>query len=347
MDYIKIISELKSGRIRPVYLLYGEETYLTRQIEKILVEMVLNPDERETCLTVLENDPSPAYLAGLIETAPFFGGRNVIIIRETSLFKPRKGAAESADNNQDKDGSKDQLISMMQNIPDYSLVIFTTAGKTDKRRKLYKVIEQQGAVVELSPPKAKEARMWVTEKLEALSKKMAPDAMEYFLGILSMTPKISIGMIHHELDKIAVYVGVNRTITLRDLTDIMASLPEVNIFEMTEALSRKDIKIALQLLRTQLSAGEPPIKIVGLLAFHVRRIWQVKELANTGKGSKDIGDALTIHSFIAERMLRQSRNFSVKQLKEAILQLAAADRALKNGRASSSLLEKIIIELCV
>ena len=347
MEYTAILNQIKKGHLRPVYLLHGEEAYLISQLERAVAETALPPDEREAGLVVLENDPNPDFIAELIETAPFFGAKNVIVIRDSSLLKAKRGAEEGeAEEKKDK-GVLSRLLDLINRMPDFSVVVFSVSGKADKRKKLYKAIEQAGAVVELSSPKAKDARIWITDKLTQLDKKMAADAMDYYLGVLSMMPKISVAMIHNELEKISLFAGSRSTITRRDLDEIMASVPEVNVFEMTEALSRKDIRTALGLLQSQLSCGEHPIKILGLLAFHVRRLWQIKDMADAGKDARDAAEALKIHSFIAERLFRQSKSFSSEQLKHTMLELANADKALKSGRANGSVLEKIMIELCM
>lgn len=340
MEYTAILAEIKKGHIRPVYLLYGEEPYLIKQVEKSLVDAVLTPEEQASSLTVLESDPSPGELVSLIESTPFFGGKNVIIVRDSSQMKGKKGGDESE---RETDG---RLLRILENMPDYSLVVFTFYGKADKRRKLYKVIEKQGLAAELNPPKGKDIRQWVLNKLEALDKRMKPDALEYFLALLSMMPKVSIGLIYNELEKLALYIGDSHLIDKQQLTECMAMVPEVNVFEMTEALSRKEITPALRLLGAQLAAGEHPLKILGLLTFHVRRLWQVRDLAQQGYDAKAVAESLKMHPFIAERVLRQSKSFSRQQLKEAILQLATADRYFKSGRAGSALLEKIMIDLC-
>lgn len=341
MEYNAILAELKKGHIRPVYLLYGEEPYLIKQVEKSIVDAVLTPDEQESSLMVLENDPATGELVGLIESTPFFGSKNVIIVRDSSQMKGKKGGSDESERETD-----DRLLRILENMPDYSLVVFTLFGKADKRRKLYKVIEKQGLAAELNPPKGKDIRQWVLNKLEALDKRMKPDALEYFLALLSMMPKVSIGLIYNELEKLALYTGDAHFIDKQQLTECMAMVPEVNVFEMTEALSRKEITPALRLLGEQLSAGEHPLKILGLLAFHVRRLWQVRDLAQQGYDAKTVADSLKMHPFIAERVLRQSKSFSRQQLKHAILQLATADRYFKSGRAGSALLEKIMIDLC-
>lgn len=347
MENSAIIAEIKKGQIRPVYLLHGDEPYLARQTEKTIIEAVLAPEERETGLTILENNPDPAFLVGLIETLPFFGGKNVIVLREASLLKSKRNSEDGdSEDKPDKEGGAARLLEIISHMPDYSIVVFSVSGKADKRKKLYKAIEQSGAVIEFNSPKAKEAKLLVMEKLEQLHKRMAPDALEYYLGVLSMMPKISVAMIYSEIDKIALFTGTNSTINYRDLQEIMAAVPEVNVFEMTEALSRKEIKPALELLHSQVAAGEHPVKILGLLAFHVRRLWQIKEITEAGGNARDISDTLKIHSFIADRLFRQSRSFSIEQLKQALIQLASADRALKSGRANSSILEKIMIDLC-
>jgi DNA polymerase-3 subunit delta len=216
----------------------------------------------------------------------------------------------------------------------------------DKRRKLFKVIEKHGIAVEVSHLKAKEVRSWLTVKLGELNKRMASDAMEYFLGIVSIMSKVSLGFLHNELEKIALFTAQKTLITQQDLVVIMSAIPEISVFAMIDAVSQKQVGKALQLIGEQLQAGEHPLKLISLLARQVRMMWQAKEMAERGYGSRDIADKLGLVPFIGEKMLKQSRNFTPATLKQTTIALASADHDLKSGRANGMILEEIIIGMC-
>jgi len=280
----------------------------------------------------------------LMETVPFMGGKNVIVVRGTSLFRQRKtGSSEETDGT---DKADDRLLQLVANIPEYTIVVFSTIDKVDKRRKLFKMVEKHGAAVEVAYLKAKDVRGWLNATLAELNKKMANDAIEYFLGIVSMMSKVSLGFLHNELEKIALYTGKKTMISQQDLVEIMSAIPEISVFSMIDAVSQKQLGKALQLVGEQIEAGEHPLKLISLLARQVRMMWQIKEMAEGGYSSRDVADKLGIVPFIGEKMLKQSRNFTVEILKSTMVSLAAADHDLKSGKASPMVLEEIIIAMC-
>jgi len=336
MGYGEIFEALKKGQVKSIYLLYGEEAYFIRQIEQAVIKAVLAPEELDMNLLQLDKDPSINELIALIETVPFMGGKNVIHIRGTALLRPRKNNNEEAEVN---DKSEERLLKVISNMPDYTHLILSTTDKVDKRRKIFKMIEKYGTTVELANIKGKDVRGWLISKLAELNRKMDSDAMEYFLGVISIMPQISLGFLHNELEKAALFTE-GKTI------EIMSSIPEISIFSMIDAVSQKQIGKALQLIGEQIKSGEHPLKLVALLARQVRLMWQAKELAKDGYGAREIAEKLGLVPFIGEKMLKQSKNFTPEVLKQASLALATADYDLKSGRANKSALEEIIIAMC-
>lgn len=343
MNHTDVLREIKNKQIRSVYLLYGEETYFTRQLEKAIIDAVLTPEECDMNLVVFNQDPPFQELVTLIETIPFLGGRNVIVIRGTSLFKARRG---SNDENQPTSGSNDeQLIRLLSNMPDYSHLVMSTTDKVDKRRKLFKTVEAYGIAAEMAPLKLGDIRGWLNTKLVSLNKNMAQDAIEHLLGAIALMPQISLSFLDNEIEKLALYSG-NRNITLEDTEQVLASIPEVSVFVLIDALSQKQKAKALELLNQQLAAGDHPLRILALLVRQIRMLWQAKELAAQGINARTLAASIGVPPFVGEKVLRQSRNFSHKTLKEALLALAAADYELKAGKSDNIALERIIIELC-
>ncbi|WP_371361371.1 putative protein YqeN [Sporomusa rhizae] len=345
MDYKAICAAISRNELASIYLLHGEENYYLRQIEKRLITAVVPPEDRDMNLIIFETDPSIEELINIIETAPFLGEKNLILVRNTALFSA--GRKSSSNESQDKaDPVMDRLINLFSSMPSYSLVVFNTSEKPDKRRKLYKAIEKNGIVFEAAPLKGKELRGWLVERLKELKIRMAPDAQEHLLTAVSMMPQVSLDFINNELEKLILYTAGKQNISSQDLMQILSSVPEVSIFAMVEALSQKQTSQAIALLREQLTAGEHPVRILALLARQVRQLWQAKELGNKGYGSREIAEFFKVPGFIGEKLGRQSRGFSEDKLKSAMLNLASADRDLKMSRTGPVVLEKIIIELC-
>jgi len=345
MDYTQVLAEIKKGRIRSLYLLHGEERFLARQIEKAVVDALLPPDEQDMSLTVFDRDPAAAELATIIETVPFMGGKNVIVIRETRLF--RASRKTGGDGTEDElDTVDERLIRLLSTMPEYTHLLFITADKADKRRKIYKTLEACGVVVDLSPLKARDVRPWVVAKLTEMGRKMAPDAIEYLLAAVSMMPQISLGFIELELEKVALY-SKKTVIGRQELTEIMSAVPEVSVFAMVEALSQKQVGRALALLEEQFTAGENVIKLLALLVRQVRMLWSARELAGQGYSSDQIAGQLAVPPFVGEKLVRQCRAFPAAKLRQAMVTLADADQDLKSGRADKFVLERIVIELTV
>ncbi|WP_312562925.1 DNA polymerase III subunit delta [Anaerospora sp.] len=350
MNYSTAMEQINRGQIASIYLLYGEESYLIRELEHKLTVELLPPDERETGLAVFENEPSSEELVRLIESVPFFGSKNVILVRNAAMFRSRKASvqAESADAAEETaDAGSERLITLFANMPDYTNVVFIGGDKIDKRKKIVKAIEKYGSVIELAPLKVKDVKPWVMAKLAEKNKKLTADAMEHLLNIVSIMPQVSLGFLAGELEKACLYTKTKTSITRDDLMAILSIVPEVSVFVMLEALSQKQVSRALQLLGEQLSTGELPFRLLALLARQVRHLWQAKLMAGQGFSQQDVANEFKVPLFIGEKLIRQSRAFSAEQLKAGILRLAAADRDLKTGKADGHVLEQFIIELCL
>ena len=344
-----------------IYLFFGEEGLLIRQLADQVVDSLLTPDEREFNLTVLEADPAVPELLNLVDSAPFFGERKVVVIRNTKLFQAtrRKADAEDEDDAGDtEEGGKEsgdladsRLLTLFGHMPDYTTLVFT-ATKADKRRKLTKLAAEHGQVRELNPfrpMEEREIRIWVEEHLAGWGKRLNRDAMDHLMAVVSTMNQISRGFLSAEVEKAALYVGDDPQISKKALEEVMASVPEVSAFAMTDALARRNVARALARLEELFVSKEPPLKIIGLLAYNVRRWWQVRQVMDRRGAESEMAAALGPKSGspgMVNRVIAQSRSFQGEALKQALLTLADANVAARSGGDPKPYLERIIIELC-
>lgn len=349
MDYREFMAQLRQGDLKHVYLLAGEESYYIEKAEEEILARLLSVKERQDALQRLDGDIDTDGLIGMVESAPFFADKNVVLLKGTRLFKERKGnAKEDKEEKKGKNYAEKQegrLLTAISDMPDYSYVIFETHEKADKRRKLYKAVTAAGAVLEAEPVRAWNINGWLQDKLREVGKELEPEAYTYFMEAVGMMQQISLGYLDKEFEKLALYTK-ERRLTKNDLLQVFSSIPEVSGFAMLDAVSLHDAGKALTLLRRQIEDGVYLPLLLGLLVRHVRQLWQAKTLIAKGVRGRQLGAPMELNPFIAEKVGRASQSFDEKQLQNAMFALADADYYLKTGQAGAELLENVVIGLC-
>jgi len=340
----EFMASLQKSELKHVYLLAGEEHYyIEKAREKLFAQLFASPQEQAGALQKLTGVLDTDDLVGLIETAPFFASKNVLLLQDTSLFKENKEEGDSKKPGKDK--KMERLLATLADMPEFSYVIFVQNGKADKRRKLYKAIEKCGAVLEADAVRAWNINDWLQGKLQSMNKDMDREAMAYFSGVVSTMQTISLEFLDKEFDKLALFTK-ERQITKDLLTKVFAGLPEVSVFAMLDAISERKAKKAMQLLRRQLNDGTYFTVILALLTRHVRQLWQAQTLQKQGIRGKALAKPLELNPFIAEKLGRAAMQFPEAVLKRNMLELIDADYFLKTGQAGEEVLEHAVIDLC-
>lgn len=357
-----MISHTKKNSPR-LYLFYGEEGYLIQKQVKEIIASLLMAEEQEFNLISLDSDPPVPELLQLVESAPFFGEKKVVVVRNSKLFQaPRRKAnaseeteAESASSDEDiretGDSADPRLAKLFADMPPYATLIFT-AIKADKRKKIMKSVIEFGIVRELNPFRPleeREIRQWIEAQAASMGKRLHREAVEHLLAVVGTMNQIPRGFLVTELEKAALYAGDSPIIDKKAMEAVLSAVPEVSAFAMTEALSHRNVAQALMRLEELFVNKEPPLKIIGLLAFKVRQWWQVRQILDR-RGTED--EMLSIlgakggRTGMAHRVITQARSFRSESLKNALLTLAQANASIRAGIDPKLYLERVIIELC-
>lgn len=330
-------NEKKIKESHRVYLLSGSENYLIRQYTNQILEDYLPRDEWNVNLHIIEEMPSFATLAEAVNSVPFFGGRYGVLVRDAGWLQSGRGAASD----------EERIAELVANVPDDCRLVLVVQGKVDGRKKITKAVKKHAAVIECEPLKPKEIAPWLQRRSKELGIRLTTDGMQYFLSVLNLMPEISLDFVEQEMKKASLYTDkkmIDRTV----LAESMAAIPEASVFRLLDALGDKRTAEVLSLLKQQENSGVPLIKLAVLLARQVRMLWQASAMVGSGGNMEEVMRETGIrHSFIVEKLVRQSKNFSLSALRRAICDLADAEQALKSGRTDGAVLEEVIISLCM
>lgn len=337
MKYNEAMRQLQQKKLSPVYLIYGEETYLAEKFLKALLSLV-NPQNDTEAVQYFDTSSDVKTILQSLDSSPFFSEKNIIIANDLKIFQDKLSDKDKRD--------EQQFIDYIASVPEYSILIMQYhKNKIDKRRKLFKTIDRYGFIVECETLNYWNINDWLNSRLRELNLRFDREAYAYFIEAVKSMDKISLGFLDQELIKLTLYTD-EKFISRQILEQVFSSIPEISAFRLWDSLCDKNISLALELYMIQQSSGIHPLRLLAFLVRQVRQIWQVKIYLNEGQNMKQIASTLKLHPFITEKIIKQTNNFSLAKIERTLQNLASADYKLKTGTDEPALIENILIEFC-
>jgi DNA polymerase-3 subunit delta len=106
----------------------------------------------------------------------------------------------------------------------------------------------------------------------------------------------------------------------------------ISLFELTEALGRRDVRRALAALHRLLEEGEHPLGLFGMIVRQFRLMLLMKEQLERGLSPAEAGNLLGLHPYAARKIAESAVAFSIPQLETFYRSLAELDLAIKTGQ---------------
>jgi DNA polymerase-3 subunit delta len=310
----QLAASLKAGKIAPLYLLVGCETYLreaaARAISETALAGTLLREFNESSFSLLSDSASAAI--AIAEQLPMMSERVVVRIRDF-------GKLREAD---------EEIIIRYLNKPSPSSVVIFIADDLDKRKKLTKTLLSACAVVEFSAVKDAEAKAWARTRLKE-QKSSADDRVVSEIVRLGGT---DLQTLNSELEKLAAAALETHTITMQMVDDLISHSRELSNFELGDQLIAGDRRRALMTLHHLIEDNVAPVMLIGLIASNYHRLALAKELMKQGR--RDEASRLVYGSYE-----KKDPFFNTLQRRDAagiardIKLIADADLAIKTSLA--------------
>jgi DNA polymerase III subunit delta len=215
-------------------------------------------------------------------------------------------------------------------------VLALVGSEVRKDSPLTKACAKAGQVLAYEVSK-RELPKWVAEQFARHGVRATTDACRALIGLVGDNPRELAG----EIDKVAVWAGMDE-VGEDEIDQLVAPRADVPPFVLTDAWGRRDVAGVLaaceSIMERSTRSGEVPM-LVGRLVAHVRRVQACQRLEAEGVRPREAAAELKMHPFAAEKAFGQARNFSVEELRGAIVRLADLDFAIKGGSRLPSELE--------
>ena len=314
--------DLKTGNFKHIYLLYGEEAYLVRQYRDRLRDSLCVEGDTMNTSVFSGKDIRPASLIDLSETMPFFVERRVIFVENSGFFKK----------------SPEDLAAYLGELPETTYFIFVEE-EVDKRGKMYKQVKKFGSVVEFKRQTDAVLMQWILGKLKKENKRITRPVMELFLDKTGTDMEL----ITQELEKLLCYTMEKDVIEAADVEAICANQINGKIFDMVDAIGRKEQKKALDLYYDLLMLKEPAMRILYLVTRHFQILMQLRDMTGKGFDNKQMAAKAGVPEFAVRKYLGQAKSFSLAQLEEIVRASVQTDENIKTGQMADQLAVELLI----
>lgn len=291
---MKTLKKRLQKKIEPCYLVQGEDILLYDEALK-LIKNACNLSFEEFNFQKFDDDTFSADLVlDALETLPFASEKKVVLLKNITKFS--------------EDFKKKLVAYLKSPLPSTCLVIFDFANKFDF------LISEKISAKRLDEESLKNI---VEEELSKSHKAIKKEALSLLLSYCCDY----YSLIKNELKKLSD--APTDVITEKDIANMVTKETEYSVFELTEALSKKDAKKAVELL----SLMDKDTKTFNLILNHFRRLFFVAISKD-----EDLSKLLNVKEYAVIKAKELSRNFSKIQLKNIYSLLDDVDFYIKNGQ---------------
>ncbi|MEO6054227.1 MAG: DNA polymerase III subunit delta [Chthoniobacterales bacterium] len=208
-------------------------------------------------------------------TVPFFGGK-LVWLKNASFFSDGViGRSETVQ------GSIERLLECVKAGLPSDVKFLISAPEADKRRTFYKSFTKLAEVQVFDKPDigfgGDESALidFVAQRARDRELRFSEDALETFVARASNDTR----QIDNELEKLILFIGMSREIMADDIREVVPTTREGGIFDLSNAIAKRNLALAFQTLTQLLRQGESAVGLLlAAIVPTVRNLLMVKDL---------------------------------------------------------------------
>jgi DNA polymerase III subunit delta len=349
----RFLAEVKENRLRAGYVLVGDDVFLYERCRRAVLDALVLVDLRDFCLSEIDLAETNIFEAlDRAQTPSLMAPFQVLFIRNLKTLYTRGAKKEEFA----------ALEAYFRSPNPQALVIFVAdhlripsdprrmdMQDKDRYERIRETLGDWCGIVELARVDEADALKWIAAEAKQRGVVVEQDAARELADALGA----DMMLIASELEKLVLYVGAKRLVTLGDVETMVLAAKQRSLYELTDAISAKDRARALSLLHGLLNASDGgEDSAIGHLYMLARTFRQMAVILEKNvRDSRAIWQALwqgfRMPPFAAEDVIRQARRYkSRRELMRALRLIARADLELRSQPPDKRLvMERLVLEL--
>lgn len=298
------------------YLIYGNDYGLIkREIDKLTNEVS----------DVVKYDLSTDKIDELLDDAScmsLFGDKKVLV-GENALFLTT--TTTNVNHN------LDYLTNYLNDDNHENIVILSVlTDKLDERKKIVKLLKEKSKVIYKELIDNKDLPRFVINEFNNEGYKIDYKAANYFVNYVGKNVDILLS----EINKMIIFKDNDKNITINDIDEISSKAINDNVFDLSDAIMKKDFKRMYDCYNDLIILKEEPIKIIAMLGNQFNLVYQCKLLSSKGLSEKEIATSLSVHPYRVK--LAIETDYIISELKDILIKLHNLDFEIKSGKVDKN-----------
>ncbi len=349
----RFLAEVKENRLRAGYVLVGDDVFLYERCRRAVLDALVPADLRDFCLSEIDLAETNIFEAlDRAQTPSLMAPFQVLFIRNLKQLYTRGAKKEEFA----------ALEAYFRSPNPQALVLFVAdhlripsdprrmdLQDKDRYERIRETLGDWCGLVELARVDEADALKWIAAEAKRREVVFEADAARELADALGA----DMMLIASEMEKLVLYAGAKRHVTLGDVETMVLAAKQRSLYELTDAISAKDRARALSLLHGLLNASDGgEDSAIGHLYMLARTFRQMLVILEKNvRDSRAIWQALwqgfRMPPFAAEDVIRQARRYkSRRELTRALRLIARADLELRSQPPDKRLvLERLVLEL--
>jgi DNA polymerase-3 subunit delta len=311
--------------VKPVYVLYGTDEFLQVENRRGIISRVIGSGDPQTSVRTFEPDVELSDVLDELRTVPFLSPHRVVVVTDADDFVS------------DYRGQLEKYLSS----PSGTSSLILSVSSWAKNTRLYKMVEKIGEAIDCTGPDRKDAGRYLRELAAKRGKKIGPQAAELMLEWCGE----DLGTLDNEIEKLSLYIGDRKEIAPDDVAALVAAAAGPRAFALTNAITAGDTSAALKALAGSLTRRGEEFRVLGMIAWHLRRAMQVHQEIAKGAGPAEACRSARIYGGQRE-FLQMLRRRPRTRLRKDFRCALAADLDMKSGVEPVAALQQLVVGLC-
>ncbi|MBA2613200.1 MAG: DNA polymerase III subunit delta [Bacteroidetes bacterium] len=347
----QILLDLKRRIFKPIYFLSGEEPFYIDQISDYIENNVLDEADREFNQNIVYGkDIDFVSILGLAKQFPMMSEYQVVIVKEAQnikeLNKSAGGDDSSAVAKNNPNSAVQQFVNYIANPQPTTILVFCFKYKTiDKRSAMAKALQKHAVYFESGKLYDNQVPEWINNYVKDSGYAIAPKAsflLSEFLGN-------DLSKITNEINKLVISLPKGKEITADLVQDNIGISKDFNVFELQDALAKKDILKANQIINYFAfnEKEHPSVLILSSLYGYFSKILKYHFLPDKSKFAA--AGALGVNPYFVDGYAKAALNYNTSKLKHIFACLKECDlksKGVENSTIDSGeLLKELVFKI--
>jgi DNA polymerase-3 subunit delta len=311
-----------------VYLFLGQEQFLKNQtLYKLKVKACGEASSNINYEEFYSGEASLNEMIDSAKTAPFMSKYRLFVLKDINKL-----------DNEDKDA----LVSFIESKPQ-STVLALTADSLPEKDAVRQAVAKSGKILNFDLLEGAKLNKWISDRFSQFNKHIEPQGLQ----LLVDNTGNNLMQLELAVEILTAFVGKRDVVKQGDVEKIVGKSLEVTTYQLVDAIGAKNADLALRILQGMDKDNRTISQIMGLIGWHLRRIWRAKKMAAAKMPMARAAMAVGVPYYASNSFLRQVGNFSTRELEKGFKTLLKLDKEIKSTPVQAyRSLELLIVQLC-